>query len=79
VRGFWSSGAVIELELNIPKTTVWFRTKVENILKETFIFHFLLFVITQSVDVANCPQTVKSRYSFPATVRISLLALSSAR
>jgi len=79
VRCFWNSGAVIELELNIPKTPSWFRTKVENILKETFIFHCILFDITQFVDTANCLQTVKSRYSFPATMRISLLALSSAR
>lgn len=46
VRCFWNCGAVTELDLNIPKTPVWFRTKAENILKETFIFHFLLFDIT---------------------------------
>jgi uncharacterized membrane protein YidH (DUF202 family) len=43
VRCFRNSGAVIELEIYIPKAPVWFRTKVENILKETFIFLFLLF------------------------------------
>jgi hypothetical protein len=79
VRCFWNSGVVIELVLNIPKTPLWFRTKVEIILKETFMFHFILFDMTQFVDMADCLQTIKSKCSFPATMGISLLALSSAR
>lgn len=79
VKCFWNYGAVIELKFNIPKTPVWFRNKVENVLKPTYIFHILLFYITLYVDVAKCPQTVKSRYSFPTTILISLLALPSAR